>query len=242
MGQPPSLLIAIPTRADVRGSAFGKLQRATVGATRFWLQTHGADANVLTASPFGAHTVTARTDIALGALKEGFDWVLWMDDDALPRPDILEQLWKHEKDFICPIFFKKWEPFECCVYDLVEGDEKFDHKPIPIDPPRLVEVDACGFHTLLMHRSVIEAVVVATKGKPFAHLNGLGEDIFFCLGAKRSGKQLWCDTSLSVGHIRDIAIDADHHRIAQKGAESCERKDATRSRRIVSLWPKTTAP
>ena len=76
------------------------------------------------------------------------------------------------------------------------GDEH-KHYPLIEAPEALAEVDAVGFGALLMRRDVFERVP-----EPWFTLDWrAGEDIAFCVTAKKHGIQVWLDGSYALGHI-----------------------------------------
>lgn len=78
------------------------------------------------------------------------------------------------------------------------------------EPGELVKADATGAGCLLIHRDVFEAI----PGKPparwfqheFRNTIWFGEDMVFCERAAAAGFQLYIDTSVKAGHLKNRII------------------------------------
>lgn len=73
------------------------------------------------------------------------------------------------------------------------------------DKEELFEIDACGAPFLGISKKVLNTLVtpfhlILDKNTGRYH----GEDISFCINAKKNGFKIICDPSLSVGHIRTV--------------------------------------
>lgn len=88
---PPTLMIAMPCRAEIRAVVFPQLLQCILQAAAYWHRRFG-EALVSTQILPRTHVVTARNTIAAEARAIGAEWVLWIDDDMAPGPNLLEQL------------------------------------------------------------------------------------------------------------------------------------------------------
>ncbi len=76
----------------------------------------------------------------------------------------------------------------------------------------LNEVDATGTHTLLVHRSVFEAIKSDHPYRWFREdewVTGgpvVGEDIWFCLSARAAGFPIYVDTRIESGHVKRFIV------------------------------------
>jgi GT2 family glycosyltransferase len=204
-------MIALPCRAEIRAAVISDLFLAMMNGAFYWRQQHGPDAEVTFFVQARAHIVEARTMALDHARAHGVDWILFIDDDMAPPPDLLPRLAASGKEFVSGLAYRRDPPHEPCVYRVEDG------RGIPLDLEATddpVAVDATGFACLLMHRSVWEAVHDLTDGRPFQYRVGLGEDAYFCNRAREAGIQLWVVPSLIVGHLADVVIGSEHRRRA----------------------------
>ena len=152
----------------------------------------------------------ARNTMARRAVKEGFDRVLWLDSDMVFEPDLMERLsarLDEGKDFVTGIYFTRKAPVrpvlykECGYYEGEDGSVS----PVAVwydDYPRddLFKIEAAGFGGVMMTVDLINKVA-GKFGLPFAPMLGFGEDLSFCGRATQCGAELWCDSTIKMGHV-----------------------------------------
>jgi GT2 family glycosyltransferase len=78
----------------------------------------------------------------------------------------------------------------------------------------LQEVDATGCHCVLVHRTVFEAIKSEHPYRWFredeiAPGTIAGEDIWFCLEAKRAGFPIYVNTALESGHVKPVVLTSE---------------------------------
>jgi hypothetical protein len=78
----------------------------------------------------------------------------------------------------------------------------------------LQEVDATGCHCLLVHRSVFETIQSEHPYRWFredliAEDTISGEDIWFCIEARKAGFPLFVDTRLESGHVKPVVLTSE---------------------------------
>jgi glycosyltransferase involved in cell wall biosynthesis len=203
----PQLVIGMPCRAEIRASVFPQLLQCIIQAGAYWHRRYG-DALVSTQIMARTHVVTARNAIVAEARELEAEWILWLDDDMSPPPDLLERLHSTGEPFVGAVAYKREPPYQPCVFRLDEL------KAVPFDPEPeagLVDADLTGFACILTHRSVYDAVWDRTDGHPFA-LQGknCGEDFYFCLQARKAGFQLRILADCTVGHAGDLIVGREH--------------------------------
>jgi len=172
----------------------------------------------------------ARHEIVWTAKELEADWLLWLDDDALPPKDIFQKLAAHDKDIVITPYPMRTEPYQCGVLNAKDGDllNPYSYYNLAWEDMKkgLVEVDGGGTHCMLTKVSVYgepmseeEAAVwakdeVAALGMyaarcpgkipyPWFVLAPLGgtEDMYFCLTGRRLGMKIYCDTDVEAAHI-----------------------------------------
>lgn len=154
----------------------------------------------------------SRNKLTLAAIASKADYILWLDSDMTFEPDMLQRMYKDiEKgaDMVCGLFFARRPPYQPCIYKTIrQGLEPSDnvserYNDYPED--ELFEVDACGMAAVLMKCEVAKAVVEKNNAA-FDPIRGYGEDISFCIRAKKLGYKIFCDPTIKVGHMGKFAI------------------------------------
>lgn len=153
------------------------------------------------------------------------DWILFIDDDMVWRPDTIARLVatrdEHDLDIVGALCFRRAFPFQPTMYMREKPDEGLYNPREKWDEGEIVEVDATGMAFCLIHKRVFEMIAgpippieIRRKigGPPpnFFHWYGsMGEDLRFCQDAKAAGARIWVDTSIEVGHVSKQVIGKD---------------------------------
>lgn len=153
----------------------------------------------------------ARNGLSKQAVTEGFDRILWLDSDMDFDPDLMERLSAHldeGKDFVTGLYFTRKAPikpniFESCGY--YHDKEKDEVTPVAVnywDYPKdtIFPIAACGFGGCMMTTDLVKRVG-EKFGMPFSPILGFGEDLSFCSRARQLGVELYCDSSIKMGHV-----------------------------------------
>lgn len=145
----------------------------------------------------------ARNLLAAKAIDDNCDYVLWLDSDMVFNADLLENLLNkiEGKDFISALAFTRHLPVSPTVYTTDKEYEALRYKPKNNYPKnQLFKVEATGFGVVLTSTKILKAVFDKYE-RPFNPDMGLGEDLIFCHRARQLGFDLWCDSSIKVGHV-----------------------------------------
>ena len=160
----------------------------------------------------GSLVYASRDYLAQAAIAGKSDYILWLDSDMVFNSDLLidmvASLEDGNKDIVTAVCFRRRPPFTPAIYKTIkmgfEGEdvtEAYDDYP---DEP--FEVDACGFACCLMKTEVAAHIIFREK-QCFAPIPGYGEDISFCIRAKKYGYKIWADPRIYVGHIARTVSD-----------------------------------
>lgn len=151
-------------------------------------------------------TALARERIAEGAIDQGMDYLLMIDDDMIAPQDLFERLYRHNVDIVAPLAFTRLPPHKPVLYSIKSGYDSVERKEYYInysvlDYPKntLYECDAVGFGAVLIKTDVLKSM----KKPWFMTTSGAGEDIHFCHQATKQGKRVFMDTSTKLGHLSD---------------------------------------
>lgn len=126
------------------------------------------------------------------------DYLWLMDDDHTFEPDILKRLLAHKKDIVGPLVLGRRAPFVTCA--------RVDGKPLDRNRPAgLVQCDRLGGAGMLIHRRVFDAIsppwFLHGRTDPNDSQSHQSDDAYFCNKALEAGFELWCDTSVHMGHM-----------------------------------------
>ena len=163
----------------------------------------------------------ARNLILQRALERDYVFILWLDSDMeIPW----DAMWKLKIgiesgfDMVSGLYFKRKPPYSPVIYRRCELVKLEDGK---LDPtaeafeayPRnsLFEIEACGFGCCLMTTDLARRVTDQLGIMPFMPVGGFGEDLSFCLRAKRVGGRIGCDSSVKAGHCGRMIFDEAWH-------------------------------
>ncbi len=161
----------------------------------------------------------ARNEIAAGAMRDGFEEMLWIDSDVGFDPASVEKLRAHQLPIVCGIYPKKAKRALSC--SVLPGTKvlKFG------DAGGLAEIQYAATGFLLVRRQVYIDIqeklklplcnelfgqTVIPYFQPMALQDGeanwyLGEDFAFCERARQAGHRIMADTSIRLWHIGNYA-------------------------------------
>lgn len=171
----------------------------------------------------------ARERIVEEALKYDAEYVAMVDDDMICPTNMWDQLLAHDVDVISPLAFMRQPPHYPVVYalhggvDPVSKKEFFRNDVIPNYPKnQLFELDAVGFGAVLIKTSVFKGMTPYY----FMSTTGQGEDIYFCLKARRAGFRIFCDSSIIIRHVGEPMI-IDEHTYEQHNPDMVELREVS---------------
>ena len=196
----PRIMIAVPMLDKVDSNFLTSLVGLKgVGTTKLAVQR-------------GSLVYNARGNLALRAINEDYEYILWLDSDMVFAPDTLEMLWEDAqggKDFVSGLYFKRTLPTKPLICKSVTWSRDsetgmIDHGvDIMEDYPKdsVFEIAACGFGCALIKTELIANIAAACTMSPFEPLPGLGEDYSFCWRAGKMGIKMYCDSRVKPGHM-----------------------------------------
>ena len=156
----------------------------------------------------GSLVYDGRNILADTAVREGFDRVLWLDSDMVFDPYLFRRLSEHldlGKEMVSGLYVSRKAPIHPVIYKSIRRDP-LENGFLPVaeaysDYPRdsLFQVAGCGFGAVMMTTELLRRLQAA-YGLPFTPLPGFGEDLSFCLRVQELGAEMWCDSSIKLGH------------------------------------------
>lgn len=167
----------------------------------------------------------ARNKLASIAIEGGFDRVLWLDSDMAIPQDLFRRLSAHldeGKEIVSGLYFCRRPPYNPIIYKALFLSQENGHAKANAvnyeDYPQseVFQIAGCGFGAVLMTTDALRRIYDAC-GLPFFPATGFGEDLAFCLRATELGVQIWCDSSVRLGHV-GAAVFNEECFLAAKGA------------------------
>ena len=163
-----------------------------------------------------------RFALAQMAIKNKYDYILWIDSDMVFESTVLYDLLEADKDIVSAVCFMRRAPYEPCIYSKMRMGATLEEDQIEkyYDYPEGVfEVEACGLAMVLMKVVVLEDILYKT-GQPFFPIRSdhrtLGEDLSFCYNARKSGHKIWATSKPKVGHIGKMIVDRDSYAVIRR--------------------------
>ena len=153
----------------------------------------------------------ARNIIAANAIEAGFDRVMWFDSDMrIPRDALVKLAADMDEtgaDLISGLYFTRRYPkikpvaFKKTWYDVQDdGSVKTGAEFYTDYPEGLSVIEAAGFGCCLVTVDLMKRVG-QEFGSPFQPLEHMGEDMAFCLRAKKLGAKMLLDSRVKCGHM-----------------------------------------
>jgi hypothetical protein len=156
----------------------------------------------------------AREMLAGKALDWKCDYLFMVDDDMMAPVDLFYRLVKHDVDIVAPLAFTRNPPHKPVIFRTIEGYDAAVGKSYSINTTvhnypkdKLVECDAVGFGSVLIKTEVFKKMAQPW----FMGSLGTGEDIHFCLAAKRLGFRVYMDTATKLGHLSKPIIVTEQY-------------------------------
>lgn len=152
----------------------------------------------------GSLIYDARDEIARYAVDNGYDGVLYVDSDMVFSAEDLKRLISHNADICTGLYVTRHGEGTNVLYSKIITRRRF-----PFRSPKLIvdnaisgysHVAACGFGFCLIKCSVLKSMFKRYKSL-FEPKWGVGEDIAFCIRAKKCGYQIYADRDVKLGHI-----------------------------------------
>jgi len=146
----------------------------------------------------------ARNELVEEALKEDPEYILFWDNDVIVPPDAVYKLMAHNYPIVSILYPDK--PGRACAFRLVNGKLQ----PVPWNElqGKVAFVDAVGFGMVLIDARVFKLMKKKGIWPPFRYEyhptynpEGVSEDQYFCLMAKKLGFSVLVDGRIVGQHV-----------------------------------------
>lgn len=158
----------------------------------------------------GSLIYDSRNKLLARALNTDADRMLWLDSDLDFEPDLMQRLsddLDSGLDIVSGLYFKRRPPYSPVIYKECEL-KTFEGLYAPTastydDYPKdeIFPVAACGFGCVMMSMNAVRKIVQKNGSLLFMPTAGFGEDLSFCMRARDAGVQIYCDSSVKLGHV-----------------------------------------
>jgi len=150
--------------------------------------------------PHRTQMVKARHRIVEEAFERDMTHILWLDDDMVVMPDVLDRLAIHQKAIVGGLCHKRLPPYSPLVLHRQKNDKGEEEDNWWWDHPEhgLHEVLGTGFGCLLTATQVFHDM-----DPPWFEekTGGAGSDLYFCSRAREAGHQVYVDFDVDVKHL-----------------------------------------
>lgn len=169
----------------------------------FWASLFGLERPAGTAAVFARSAVISenRNHITEEALRLGADWVLYLDDDHVLKPDTLRRLLNADKDVISAHYIRRLPPFWPVIMDSELPNGTFTWKQLHPGERGIIKAAAVGAGCLLVKRKVLEALEPPYWTLGQIHPASWGDDLHFCSRVRKAGFDIHCDLDNTLAHI-----------------------------------------
>ena len=186
-----------------------------VGFVQSLLYMHKGDEPTVYFKP-NSLVYDSRNLISLYAIENKFDNVLWLDSDMMFPPNTLTKLEAYDEDMVTGLYVRRHEDVEPVLYDELKEPvrnkdgylEKKIHPYVDYPQNSFFPVAGCGLGCCLTSVHLLKEVW-DHFGPAFAPYAWAGEDISFCHRVNQLGYQIYCDSSISCGHIGQFIYTED---------------------------------
>lgn len=162
----------------------------------------------------GSLIYSSRNNFAKQVISKNFDALMFFDSDMVFPPDTLEKMVKHVEDgkeIITGVYFKRRAPFSPVLYEELSGNDEtgeYDFKDLEDLPESKepFEVAGCGMGCCMITKGVLLDLLLNYQTW-FNPMKTFGEDLAFCIRARELNHKIWCDPTISCGHIGQLIIN-----------------------------------
>jgi GT2 family glycosyltransferase len=145
----------------------------------------------------------SREQIRQYAIAQKYDYIFWIDSDTIPPIDVLDRFLHHNKEVVSGVYTYKGT--DRVVATILVDKEKDLCSTVPYEKvieqglkDELLEIRACGFGCLLMHKSIFEQIPFETEFSQHE-----SEDIRYCQRIGEKNITLWLDCKVVCLHLSD---------------------------------------
>lgn len=162
----------------------------------------------------------ARERICDLAIANKYEYLLFVDSDMVWTNRHIEKLLAADKEIVTGLAFMRKPPYFPCVFKTMRLGEAGEKLEKLLDETMwedgLQEIEGCGLAFCLIR---VEALKDIRKYNTtlFRQFAGYGEDLSFAIRARRAKHKLWCDPSVTIGHLTTEIVLPEHYLAWKEG-------------------------
>lgn len=138
------------------------------------------------------------------------DWLLMLDTDHAPGPDLLGRLLhrmnEHDLDVICGIYQFKTPPHAPVLYGWYQPSKANEGGFAPLvgwgPAGEVIPVDGAGAGAMLVKRRVFDKIEAELHERPFDVIGQMGEDLSFFKRLRTLGIKAYVDRRVESPHLQ----------------------------------------
>lgn len=137
-----------------------------------------------------------RNLISDRAVEHEFDYVLFVDSDITLPKDTLVKFLSQDTDIITGLYRTKFETLQFELFDFAL--DRLDYIP-----GNTFEIGGCGLGCALIKTEVLESLGYPQfqYHQSLRYEDSISEDLDFCAKARIFGYKIFCDPTITCGHI-----------------------------------------
>jgi GT2 family glycosyltransferase len=143
--------------------------------------------------------ISSRNIIREEAIKK-YDYLLSLEQDVIPPPDIIERLLKHKKEIITGVYFTyKIENGEKTITPLLWTSEGGELRNLTEDEAmegKVKDVEAAGLGCILISKEALKKIKFRYDKRSASF-----DDMWFSKDAKDMGHKIFADTGIICKHL-----------------------------------------
>lgn len=153
----------------------------------------------------------ARNTLVKRSLDIGSEWIMFIDDDHVFSPDLLNNMLAHDKDIVSALYMRRAGDHSPLAYSHRSDDGLYAPINLTELPGEgLLKIYACGAGGLLIRSEVFRAISDDPDWFEMGRVTGTNwnasEDIIFCEKAQAAGFDIWLDLGSPMGHMAPSAV------------------------------------
>lgn len=189
----PKVMVAVPCMEKIDWETVTALLNLPAG-------TKNAELHMRTKN--GSLIYDARNDFCTQAVREKFDYIMFIDSDMIFPSNIIDKLLALDADIATAVCYSRQGKHNPQVYtQMLPSDDEhpFTRSTRATDVEGVFEIKACGMACALVSVGLIREMFNRNIN-PFEPFGHLGEDFSFCVRANELGAEIVADGSIPILH------------------------------------------